>query len=131
VSGGCGGGADPAASEPATTLADGADKRAGDALAVRTKRDCLADAGFRTTARRRQPGDEDAPNVRLLLMDRGAQAFVAIYADRARARRLEPKIRQNVKAFGGSVERRRNVTIAWVRRPHGAALSAARRCLFA
>ena len=133
VSGGCGDGGAPSSARATATApaAAGRDAPARDALDVRAKRRCLAEAGFRTTARRRKPGDDDAPDVRLLLMERGAQAFVALYTDVRRARRFEPKIRQNVKAFGGSVERRGNVTIAWVRRPHGAALTAARDCLFA
>jgi hypothetical protein len=125
LSSGCGDGGGASDSSAAVSPA-----RPADPADVRAKRRCLKAAGLRTTARRREPEDDDAPDVRLLLMGRGTQAFVAIYADLARAKRYEPQIRQNVKPFDGSVERAGHVTIAWVRRPQSGLLADVRGCLF-
>jgi hypothetical protein len=78
---------------------------------------CMHDAGIRTRAGRPGPGDEDAPDLELVLREPGPPAFVALYADPARARENAPRIRRIARRFHGSVERRGRITIVWVKRP--------------
>ena len=86
-------------------------------------RDCVRRAGIPTVAGRPGPGDEDAPDLELVL-SAGAPAFVALYADPGRARENAPSIRRNARRFHGSVDRLGRVTIVWVK-PPSATLSAA------
>jgi hypothetical protein len=96
---------------------------------VRKKRACLRAAGIDSTVRRRKPDDEDAPDVGLYLMSK-VRAIVALYKDVERARRYEPKIRGRLESVDGLVERRGNVTIAWVGRPGAKLRRTVQRCVF-
>jgi hypothetical protein len=58
-----------------------------------------------------------------------ARAFVALYADPARARELAPAIRRRARRGGAVVERLRRVTIVWVKRPDATLREGARACL--
>jgi hypothetical protein len=99
------------------------------AFHARWRRACLRRAGIPSRVRRPQPGDEDAPDLELLLTHPNAWAFAAFYADPARGRENLPMIRRNARRFNGVIEVRRRVTIIWVRRPDGALRSRAWRCL--
>jgi PASTA domain len=90
---------------------------------------CMRDAGIRTRAGRPNPGDEDAPDLELVLREPGPPAFVALYADPARARENAPRIRRIARRFHGSVERRGRITIVWVRRPGAERRAAVLGCI--
>jgi hypothetical protein len=77
---------------------------------------CLEAAGIPTRVLVPGPGDEDAPDVDLLLRHRDAMASVALYADPVRARALEPAVRRNVPRRG-VLERRRYATYVWYAPP--------------
>jgi hypothetical protein len=99
-----------------------------DAFDARALTACVEAAGVPTTPVRPGPGDADAPDLELLLNPGDPWAFVALYADPARARENAPSIRRNVRHFGGAVERRGRVTVAWVIRPSDELRSAVRGC---
>ena len=99
------------------------------AFRARSLEACVEAAGIPTTAVRPRWGDEDAPDLELLLGGRDAPAFVALYADPARARELAPAIRRRARRGGAVVERAGRVTIVWVERPDAALREGARACL--
>ena len=81
---------------------------------------CLTRAGYRLTAGSPRLDDKNAPDYQLVIQRRraGDGAFIAFYADRARAERYASAIRRRAQRFGrSSVERRGTVTIVWVRLP--------------
>jgi hypothetical protein len=101
-------------------------RRAFDARALER---CLEAAGIPTVAGRPGPGDEAAPDLELVLSHVDAGAFVALYADPARARENAPAIGRRIRAGGGLMERLGRVTIAWVKPPAVALREAAHRCV--
>jgi hypothetical protein len=129
ASSGCGDGRQPEAptTPPAAPAAGEAAEPTWD---VKEMRACLREAGLRATVRRRKAGDEDAPDVRLVVFA-DPTAFVALYEDVRRARRYEPKIRSNVEAAGGEVERRGGVTVAWIGSPPRRLRARVNECAFA
>jgi hypothetical protein len=95
----------------------------------RALKGCMQDAGIRTVAGRPGPGDEDAPDLELVLREPGPPAFVALYADPWRARENAPSIRRIARHFHGSVERRGRITIVWVKRPGAERRAAVLGCI--
>ena len=78
---------------------------------------CLATAGVPAAAARPGPGDEDAPDLEIVLNRPGIRAFVALYADPGRARENAPMVRRNARRGHARVERSGRVTIVWVKPP--------------
>jgi hypothetical protein len=101
-------------------------RRAFDARALEA---CIEAAGVPTVAGRPGPGDEDAPDLELVLRHAEAGAFVALYADPARARENAPAIGRRIRAAGGLMERLGRVTIAWVKPPAAALHEAVHGCV--
>jgi hypothetical protein len=99
------------------------------AFDARALKGCMRDAGIPTVAGRPGPGDENAPDLELVLHGLDAQAFVALYADPWRARENAPSIRRNARRGGGSVERRGRITIIWVKQPSADRRAAVRGCI--
>ena len=87
------------------------------AFDARSLEACFDAAGVPVTPIRPESGEEDAPDLELSPSGNGAFAFVAFYADPARARENAPMIRRNARRFHGIVERLGRVTIIWVKPP--------------
>jgi PASTA domain-containing protein len=98
------------------------------AFDARALSDCIRRAGIPTAAGRPAPGNENAPDLELVLRD-AAPAFVALYADPARARENAPSIRRRTRPFHGSVERRGRITIVWVKPPSAEHRAAVHGCV--
>jgi len=102
-------------------------RRAFDAGALKG---CLAAAGIPgTLAGRPGPGDEDAPDLELILNRPGAWALVAMYADPARARENAPMIRRNARRGDATVERAGRATVVWLKPPYAGVRKAVRGCV--
>jgi hypothetical protein len=99
------------------------------AFDARVLRSCLEKAGIPTTAARPRRGDEDAPDLELVLGRWRSGAVVALYADPARARENAPSIRRNLRGTEGVLERLGRVTIAWVRPPGATWREAVHSCV--
>jgi hypothetical protein len=116
----------PGRPDPDTSVHITVGRHAFDARALKG---CMKAAGIPTVAGRPGPGDEDAPDLELVLREPGPPAFVALYADPARARENAPMVRRNTRRFHGSVERRGRITIIWVKPPGAARRSAVLGCV--
>jgi hypothetical protein len=90
---------------------------------------CFDAAGVPVIPVRPGPGDDDAPDLELSPSGIGARAFVAFYADPARARENARSIRRNARRFKGVVERLGRVTIVWVEPPDPFVRERARACV--
>jgi hypothetical protein len=99
------------------------------AFNARALKRCVQAAGIPTVAGRPGAGDEDAPDLELVLHGLDAPAFVALYADPWRARENAPSIRRNARRAGASVERRGRITIVWVKRPSAERRAAVLGCI--
>lgn len=99
------------------------------AFDARSLERCLEAAGIPTVAGRPGPGDDDAPDLELVLSHVEARAFVALYADPARAHENAPALGRRIRAGGGVVERLDRVTIAWVEPPAAALRGAVHGCV--
>jgi hypothetical protein len=116
----------PGRPDPETTVHITVGRHAFDARALKS---CLEAAGIPTVAGRPRPGDENAPDLELVLGEPGPPAFVALYADPWRAREYAPSIRRNPRRFQGSVERRGRITIVWVKGLGAEDRAAVRGCI--
>jgi hypothetical protein len=94
----------------------------------RLKRCMERRAGGRVKVKVPKPGDLDAPDLELRLYDPGLRAFVAFYADRARADENAAAVERYVRPFDGTLERRGRISIVWVKQPAPAVAAAVRRC---
>ncbi|SRR6266480_446391 len=119
---GCGGGH---ATTSITSVPDLGMKRATEARA------CLIQGGFHILGGPRPPHDANAPDVELIVNDRGPSPFIAFYRRLTRARQLEPMIRERAaRIHGASVERRGTVTIFWPASPEPKIRAQIERCAF-
>ena len=66
----------------------------------------------------------------LVSADRAGSALIAFYENSGVARRLEPAVVRNAERAGGSVERRGNVTVVWVRSTSQDDRAVVSRCAF-
>lgn len=101
-------------------------RRAFDARSLEA---CIDAAGIPTVAGRPGPGEEDAPDLELVLSHKEAWAFVALYADPARAREHAPAIRRRIEGAGGLLEQLGRVNIAWVKPPAARLREAVHGCV--
>lgn len=99
------------------------------AFNARALKRCVQAAGIPTVAGRPGPGDEDAPDLELVLSRLDAPAFVALYADPGRARENAPSIRRRARHFHGSVDRLGRVTIVWVKPPSATVRDSVHACV--
>jgi hypothetical protein len=93
-------------------------------------RTCLENLGARVIGGQRSRGDHNAPDVELIVRDKGAVAFLAFYKSLERARRYESSLRRNSRRFGGSVVRRGHVSVVWVKNPDGQGAREIVRCVW-
>jgi hypothetical protein len=117
---GCAGGADDR--EPNSAVDAGLER-------AEETRACLADAGIDVSGSPRESTDADAPDVELSGRIDGTQAFIAFYADVARAERFESTLKHNARRSDGLVDRLDAVTIVWAGRPSATARSQLSDCV--
>ncbi len=94
---------------------------------------CMTKAGIRAVAADPTPGDADAPDMELVLYTPRRPkplAFVALYADPARATQRALGIRRHARAFGGQVARSTHSTIVWTDPPSAKLSRKVHRCVF-
>jgi hypothetical protein len=113
---GCGDSSDDrtSTSAAATTTTTGPELSELSLAAADTVRACLLEDGLTVLGGPRSAGDNDAPDVELLIGDPETFGFVAFYADDDHAERNEARIRKDTEAFGGSVVRRGALTLLWM-----------------
>ena len=123
---GCGGGDDDGGGGDGARSGDAVDEQGAPPGVAEARRAaapaqaCLTRAGYRVTAGSPRLDDKNAPDYQLVIQRRraGDGAFIAFYADPARADRYAAAIGRRRRRFGrASVERRGSVTIVWVRLP--------------
>jgi hypothetical protein len=78
---------------------------------------CIRKSGVLALGGRPTLGDENAPDLELVLSSKGASGLVALYADPARAEDNERQIRRTVRGTHGTIERMGRVTIVWTEPP--------------
>jgi hypothetical protein len=97
---------------------------------ARSLKSCLAGAGVAgAVAGRPAPGDEDAPDLEIVVDRPGARVLVALYADPARAREKAAVIRHEARRSDAAVERAGRVTLVWAKPPYPALREAVLGCV--